>query len=242
MESWLYYGSVFGRSQYLSKQNVREKEIASEYAAETDLAYLQKIMRQKRQETLEKNVRQILENCREKECSQAELIHVLRSVMRKCCAGEPEFETDFLIDLQLAGSADYETLGRKVCETLCEYIKLQDGSEEAGTEYTIYRVQDYLDEHYREKLVIQEIADHFGLNYSYMCSLFRKYKGMSPNEYLIMKKMEQAKKLLKTKENISIRDIAELVGYTDQYYFSRMFKAYEKVSPKEYRKREHIEK
>ena len=162
--------------------------------------------------------------------------------MRRCCAEEPEFETDFLINLQLVGSSDYETLERKVCETICEYIKIQDGAEDAGTEYTIYRVQDYLDEHYREKLVIQEIADHFGLNYSYMCSLFRKYKGMSPNEYLIMKKMEQAKVLLRTKEEISIRDIAELVGYTDQYYFSRMFKAYEKVSPKEYRKREHIEK
>lgn len=235
LESCLYHESIFGRSKYITVGN-NEQKTGGEKLTAIDCAYMGKLMQRKRQNLLERNIWEILETCQKKECTQADLIQILRTIMRSCCVEEPEFETDFLVNLQLVSSTDYETLYAKVCEVIREYIKFREEPEAAGVEYTIYRIQDYLDEHYREKLMIQEIAEHFGINYSYMCSLFRKYRGMSPNEYLIMKKMERAKKLLKTKEDMSIKDIAELVGYTDQYYFSRMFKTYVKVSPKEYRK------
>ena len=45
-----------------------------------------------------------------------------------------------------------------------------------------------------------------------------------------------SKELLSKCREVSIKEIAELVGYTDQYYFSRIFKLYEKCTPSEYRK------
>lgn len=237
LESLLYYSSVYGKSSITStgkspdEKADRGKRTDSEPA---DMDYLKKLAERNKREALSKAVKEVLDVCRKEEYTQSRLIGILRKIMRTCCVGEPETEIDFMINLMLVYSSDYDVLGRKVCETLLEYTKSEN--TEAGSEYVIYRIKEYLDAHYREKIVIQEIADMFGLNYSYMCSLFRKYTHVSPNEYLIMKKMEQAKLLLETRNDLNIKDIAELVGYTDQYYFSRLFKTYEKISPKEYRK------
>ncbi|MCI6464486.1 MAG: response regulator [Faecalicatena sp.] len=238
LEGCIYYNSIYGKSELIiAEESLVEKEYREGNADNCfpDTEYLKKMMEQNKREALTRAVEEILDICRRKDYTQSKLIGVLRAIMRNCCTGEPETEIDFMINLMLVHSSDYESLCKRVTETLQDYIKTKENTE-AGSEYVIYRIKDYLDAHYREKIVIQEIADKFGLNYSYMCSLFRKYTHVSPNEYLIMKKMEQAKVLLETNRDLNIKDIAELVGYTDQYYFSRLFKTYEKVSPKEYRK------
>lgn len=241
LEILLYYGSIYGVSclltddvSYNGQKHMETGKIA------LDSGHMKKLIQQKKRDAIIELIRQTLYACKKTQCTQARLIEILRKIMKNCCLDEPEFEIDFMINLMLVNSSDYETLCKKVCEALQEYIKTEKNQEAVSSEYVIYRIQDYLDEHFREKIVIQEIADQFGLNYSYMCSLFRKYKHVSPNEYLILKKIEQAKLLLATREDLNIKDVAELVGYTDQYYFSRLFKTYVKISPKEYRKREMI--
>ena len=72
----------------------------------------------------------------------------------------------------------------------------------------------------------------------YVRKLFIKDKGISPLQFLINKKMSHAIKLLSMKkiENdpINIKEIAEKSGFSDQLYFSRVFKKIFDVAPKNY--------
>ena len=92
----------------------------------------------------------------------------------------------------------------------------------------------YIAENYASQIKINELADHIGVNRSYLASSFKKAMGYSPKEYLLRLRMEKAKSLLETTDQ-PINSIANAVGYTDQLAFSRMFKRYSGVSPKTYR-------
>lgn len=67
----------------------------------------------------------------------------------------------------------------------------------------------------------------------YLRKLFKKEIGMTPLEYLTAKRVEYAKTLLETKgqKYLKIQDIALMVGFSDPYYFSRVFKKATGVSP-----------
>ncbi|MGN1183615.1 MAG: AraC family transcriptional regulator [Oliverpabstia sp.] len=98
----------------------------------------------------------------------------------------------------------------------------------------VKQAMDYIAQHYREKIKINEIADRIGVNRSYLTSSFKKLVGRSPQEYLIDLRMERAKTML-LKTNMQIHAVASYVGYSDQLAFSKIFKQHYGVSPKAYR-------
>ena len=102
-----------------------------------------------------------------------------------------------------------------------------------GSVYVKYAV-DYISEHYSEKVKINDLASYIGVSRSYLTSSFRKSMGCSPQEFLVKLRMEKAQSLLR-KTDMPISSVAGAVGYSDQLAFSKMFKKYYKVSPKDYR-------
>ncbi len=98
----------------------------------------------------------------------------------------------------------------------------------------IDRALKYIHEHYCEDISIQELASELGLNSNYFSKLFKKNMGMSPTVYINELKMERAKFLIKHTD-MKINEICEAIGYADQFYFSRIFKKKEKISPLNYR-------
>ena len=97
-------------------------------------------------------------------------------------------------------------------------------------------IEIYLQEHLSEPLSLQEISGLFAISQAYMSKLFRKYTRQSYNQYLTGSRMERAKKLMEESSELLVRDIAELVGYRDQFYFSRIFRSYTGQSPADYLK------
>lgn len=92
----------------------------------------------------------------------------------------------------------------------------------------------YINRHYNEPLSIPHLADYANVSYGYFRRLFREITGMCPSEYLMKLRMENACLLL-YRTDISIKEIAYQVGFTDQLYFSRMFTKIYGVSPAKYR-------
>ena len=92
----------------------------------------------------------------------------------------------------------------------------------------------YVEEHYREKILLDQVAEKVGLNPVYFSSLFKKETGDNFSTFLINFRMEKAKELLATTSK-SISAIAEECGYPEQKYFSQQFKKVVGVKPVVYR-------
>ncbi|WP_409341583.1 response regulator [Paenibacillus sp. MBLB4367] len=90
-------------------------------------------------------------------------------------------------------------------------------------------------EQYSRDLQLAEVANRVSMNYSYFSKLFKERTGLTFTSYLIKIRMEEAQKLLKN-PTLRINEISEMVGYGNLYHFSRAFKNYFGVSPKEHRK------
>lgn len=99
---------------------------------------------------------------------------------------------------------------------------------------------DYIDKalscmhsEYMHRITIQDIADRIGLDRSYFYSLFTQRMGISPSQYLIHLRLTKAAELMIVHgEKPSVA--AASVGYEDLFHFSKIFKKYYGMSPKNY--------
>lgn len=89
-----------------------------------------------------------------------------------------------------------------------------------------------------EEITTASLCHEFGISQSYFNMIFRKYEGESFHVYLRNARIARAKEILKSAPEIYIKDVAEMTGYRDQFYFSRIFRAVTGVSPTEYVERE----
>lgn len=91
-----------------------------------------------------------------------------------------------------------------------------------------------------KKFNIKEVYDSIPMSKMYFSSLFKRITGFTPLQYLVEKRMENAKNLLMQSDNAqhTVGEIADLCGYDDIYYFSRVFKKTVGLSPTEWRRQE----
>ncbi len=94
----------------------------------------------------------------------------------------------------------------------------------------------FITTNYNTEISIQELADSCNLSQSHFMALFKEKTGQSPHAYQQTLRINNCMTLLASTQ-LSVSDIGMLSGYTDPLYFSRVFKKYVGVSPKEYRKK-----
>lgn len=115
----------------------------------------------------------------------------------------------------------------------------QDPEETGGylSDSSIVRdILSFLQENYNHPLTLQEVAGRFNLSDSYLSNLIRKKTGKGFVEHLVELRVRKAQELLGT-TNDSIESIANQVGYSDYYYFNKVYKKATGISPAQYRKR-----
>lgn len=100
----------------------------------------------------------------------------------------------------------------------------------------IKAIDAYLEEHLSEDNSIVQICSRFMISQPYLSRLFKKYKECTYNEYVIGMKIKKGKALLEGEECL-IGEISDILGFTDQFYFSRVFKKETGYTPREYRKK-----
>jgi AraC-type DNA-binding domain-containing proteins len=105
--------------------------------------------------------------------------------------------------------------------------------------YKIYVEQaiDYIQRNYKSDVKINDIAGYVGIDRSYLTNIFKTVTNLSPQEYLLRYRMEQAKVLLSQTEK-KVGEIALQIGYSDPMAFSKMFKKHTGISPTEFREQE----
>ncbi len=105
---------------------------------------------------------------------------------------------------------------------------------EYSPEVYIRRSVDFI--HYNYATInVTDIVEYVGYTRSYFSSQFRKYMGVSPQEYLMNYRMEQSCRLLR-ETGLPMQEVGKRVGYEDPLNFSRAFRRAKGVSPTDYRK------
>lgn len=97
-------------------------------------------------------------------------------------------------------------------------------------------VRSYLDEHYTGDISLDQLAERFYISKYYLSREFKKEYGTTIIQYVLAKKITNAKELLRY-SNASIEDIARLCGIDDASYFNKVFKKMEGCTASEYRRR-----
>lgn len=92
----------------------------------------------------------------------------------------------------------------------------------------------YIEQHYNKDLTLQYISEHFYLSREHISRKFKQEFNMNFTEYLCSVRIDKAKILL-CNPVLKIYIIAQMVGYNDEKYFSKVFKIKEGISPYEYR-------
>ncbi|XID90141.1 AraC family transcriptional regulator [Paenibacillaceae bacterium WGS1546] len=92
----------------------------------------------------------------------------------------------------------------------------------------------YVEEHYRDKLTVEKLADVAGLSRYHFSRLFKQITDKSLIEYVNLIRVNKSEALLRNK-GLTVSEIALATGFNDIYYFSRTFKKLKSMSPKEWR-------
>ena len=89
----------------------------------------------------------------------------------------------------------------------------------------------YFEEHYMDKISLELISETMYVSPFYISKIFKMVTGDTPIRYLINIRLDKAKELLEESPELSIKEVADRVGYDDAYHFSKLFKKRFGISP-----------
>lgn len=103
------------------------------------------------------------------------------------------------------------------------------------TETLIRRITEYLDQNYkREDLRMKSLCDRFHISASYLSHAFKRETGISPKQYVLLRRIGEAQSLLESTDR-PIGEIETGLGFGSSVHFSSTFKKYVGMSPRDYR-------
>lgn len=109
-------------------------------------------------------------------------------------------------------------------------------SNTKGTEDIAFsKVLEWIKINLNRKISLEAVAEAFRFNKKYFARLFKAKIGVTVNQYILTLKLHKAKDLLLQTE-LSIKEIAFLLGFNDEKYFMKVFRVQEQMTPTEFRK------
>ena len=144
------------------------------------------------------------------------------------------------------GAMDYllkpvaeDALNEAIDKTMHTLYPEEDFQEEESTgemsaQDVVALLHDTIERNYTDNIRLQDFADEYFFSKEYLSRLFKNTYGIGISEYLTKVRMERASELI-LRQEITISDIASRVGYSDNAYFSKVFRAYFGKTPSEYR-------
>ena len=95
-------------------------------------------------------------------------------------------------------------------------------------------VRRYIDDHFKEALTLDLLAEEAHMNKYYLSHAFKKEYGVSPINYMLSRRIDESKYLL-AETDLSLSRIAQLLGFSSLSYFSQAFRKTQDISPMEFR-------
>jgi YesN/AraC family two-component response regulator len=165
------------------------------------------------------------------------LRHILQLVEKHSATsgGMPENDIELLLDEALCYSVTMGELMANIWEVVEKFVQRVDTRNQKVDNPSFFNsIERYLEQNLSEPLTLQSVCAVFGISQTYLSRLFRKYKNMSFNEYLTFIRVEKAKLLISGNRDMPLKDVASYVGFSDQFYFSKVFRSVTGIPPSEY--------
>jgi len=169
---------------------------------------------------------------------------VLNTLLRKAvqrAAVHPAYihQTSYDFAIKIEAALTESELSTKIVPSMVKkYCSLVNEHSLRNYTLPIRKAVNFIAFNYTDELTLEKVAETANVNYTYLSSQFKKETGSTVVDYISMKRMQKATALLSS-TNLSVSTIAGKCGYTDDTYFTRVFKKKYGKSPREYRKSIH---
>ena len=173
------------------------------------------------------------------EITRARVLELMIVLSRAAVEGGANLEMVFGLNFKYLN--EVSTLNN--VERLCEWIiKVLDrftecmyNIENINNFNIIKKSMEYINDNVSSNISLDSVSEYVYLSPSYFSKLFKKEMGINFIDYLNKVRIEESKKYL-VDLKISLSNIANTVGFTDQSYYTKVFKKIEGISPGQYRK------
>lgn len=193
-------------------------------------------------DSLEQHVDQLVRRIAEQEIKPVDLKSLYTEIImgivntsygfEKISETYPSFNLEFFTHLDKLKSPD----GFR--ESLLAMLGMLSGhirrSASDNKRKVIQLVIEYIEQHYREPIVLTDVAGEVFLNPTYLCKIFKLETGQTFSKYIMNYRIKKAIEFMQD-PTLKIYEIANMVGYNDVQYFTKIFKTLKGMSPTQYR-------
>lgn len=133
------------------------------------------------------------------------------------------------------GIETIEDLNNWVIGLFDKVIKDVNDKNKTRTVHIVEKARKYIEENYlKPDISLEEISERIFINPSYLSKVFKREMKYSVIEYLTDLRMKKAKEIMDESPDLRIGFVANKVGYSDPFYFSKLFRKYYGVAPSKY--------
>jgi AraC family transcriptional regulator len=142
-----------------------------------------------------------------------------------------------------AGSPTGSLFAESIATALSAYVAQRYAAHDRGLEpyrgglsrSKLKSVQEYIDAHLGDRLELEIIAKVAGINLYHFAKAFKQSTGETPHQYVLRRRIEQAKQLLRNSRS-SVLEASARSGFVDQSHFSKVFRRVVGIAPSEFRR------
>ena len=169
-------------------------------------------------------------------------INVMNTLFKNCIVSGPPTDESLALFVDSLDELDALFTPEKLRANLEKIVDFLISQNEAVNgnkrHWLIGNILNHIETQFANPITMKDVANHFFLNPSYFCKLFKEETGVTFTHYLTKLRIEKAKDLLSNSAQ-KLYDVAAAVGYSNVQYFSTIFKEVAGVTPSQYRNDHH---
>lgn len=234
--------ALMGRSvvSYAGEEDTSLSEIREKAVTNDLISLIRLLLQQKQYSLIRPNLAPVFEQWKAQSCTisemQTELVYLLDSLKYSALNDVVfEFNSLFYVENLFCSSADYEQLEDNFTSLLTGLFEKTNPPRETSADALIESCLEFFSQNLDSNITMQMLCSKYQVSQVYLCRIFKKQLDMTPIDYFIHMKIDRAKELFLQYPTLPVKDVAEMLGFSDSYYFSKVFKKIIGQTPSSFR-------